>query len=202
MKAFDAKALAVLAVAAVAAAVWACLPHRGSSRTQAGAPIAVLGSSANASSTSRADLDRTIETMTARVAKNPSDERSAFSLADALLRETRVTGNAGLAVQAEGVLAHAAQGAPRQLQRGSNAGRGLSLATPLPRRHSGRPAMSAGPARTTPGSTASWATRISSWVNMTRHSRPSIAWPRFGRTPRPTPARPMRESFKATSRAR
>ena len=42
--------------------------------------------------------------MSARVAKNPSDERSAFSLADALLRETRVTGNAGLAVQAETVL--------------------------------------------------------------------------------------------------
>jgi len=103
MKAFDAKALAVIAAAGVATAVWASLPHRGSTHTGA-APIALLGGSATASSTSRADLDRTIETMTGRVAKNPADDRSAFSLADALLRETRVTGNAGLAVRAEGVL--------------------------------------------------------------------------------------------------
>jgi tetratricopeptide (TPR) repeat protein len=104
MRAFDAKALAVIAAAAVATAVWAYLPHRGSGKTETGPPIALLGSKASPSSTSRADLDRTIETMSARLTRNPADDRSAFSLADALLRETRVTGNAGLAVRAEAVL--------------------------------------------------------------------------------------------------
>lgn len=55
-------------------------------------------------STSRQDLERTIVTMRARVAASPADATAAVTLADALLRQTRVTGNAGLANEAERVL--------------------------------------------------------------------------------------------------
>ena len=55
-------------------------------------------------STSRADLERTIATMRKRVAKTPDDAPAAVMLADALLRQTRVSGNAGLAGEAERVL--------------------------------------------------------------------------------------------------
>jgi tetratricopeptide (TPR) repeat protein len=55
-------------------------------------------------STSRQDLERTIATMREKVAASPSDAASAVMLADALLRQTRVSGNAGLANEAERVL--------------------------------------------------------------------------------------------------
>jgi tetratricopeptide (TPR) repeat protein len=55
-------------------------------------------------STSRVDLERTIVTMRERVAKTPDDVPAAVLLADALLRQTRVSGNAGLASEAEAVL--------------------------------------------------------------------------------------------------
>jgi tetratricopeptide (TPR) repeat protein len=55
-------------------------------------------------STSRHDLARTIATTREKVAKAPNDAPSAVMLADALLRETRVSGNAGLAKEAERVL--------------------------------------------------------------------------------------------------
>lgn len=55
-------------------------------------------------STSRQDLERTISTMRAKVAVAPDDAPAAVMLADALLRQTRVSGNAGLAHEAERVL--------------------------------------------------------------------------------------------------
>lgn len=55
-------------------------------------------------STSRADLERTIATMRERIANAPDDAPAAVTLADALLRQTRVSGNAGLASEAERVL--------------------------------------------------------------------------------------------------
>jgi len=55
-------------------------------------------------STSRVDLERTIATMREKVAKAPNDVAAAVTLADALLRQTRVSGNAGLAREAERVL--------------------------------------------------------------------------------------------------
>ena len=54
--------------------------------------------------TSRGDLNRQIETLEARLTKQPTDAASAVALADALLRQTRVTGNAGLAGRAEAAL--------------------------------------------------------------------------------------------------
>ena len=55
-------------------------------------------------STSRENLEHTIATMRAKVAGAPTDAASAVTLADALLRQTRVSGNAGLAQEAERVL--------------------------------------------------------------------------------------------------
>jgi tetratricopeptide (TPR) repeat protein len=54
--------------------------------------------------TSRAELERTIATMREKVATAPNDVPAAVTLADALLRQTRVSGNAGLAREAERVL--------------------------------------------------------------------------------------------------
>jgi tetratricopeptide (TPR) repeat protein len=65
--------------------------------------VPLFGNTASVS-TARADLDRTVATMDLRLRKNPADQAAAFRLADALLRQTRVTGNAGLAMRAEDVL--------------------------------------------------------------------------------------------------
>jgi tetratricopeptide (TPR) repeat protein len=54
--------------------------------------------------TSREDLERTIAAMRKQVATSPGDVAAAVTLADALLRQTRVSGNAGLALDAERVL--------------------------------------------------------------------------------------------------
>src|SRR5262249_9666666 len=54
--------------------------------------------------TSREELARRTKEMERRLAEHPDDRGAALLLADALLRNTRVTGNPGLAVQAEQVL--------------------------------------------------------------------------------------------------
>lgn len=58
-------------------------------------------------STSQADLERTVTAMKARLAKDPSDTAAAVSLADALLRQTRVVADPALAVTAEQTLRRA-----------------------------------------------------------------------------------------------
>lgn len=55
---------------------------------------------AEPAATSRDQLSRTIETMTARLSAQPADGRAAVGLAEALMRQARVTGNAGLASRA------------------------------------------------------------------------------------------------------
>jgi len=54
--------------------------------------------------TSREDLDRRVAEMDARLAKHPEDAGAALLLSDALLRQTRITGNPGLALRAEQLL--------------------------------------------------------------------------------------------------
>ena len=66
--------------------------------------VAALGSP-HAAGTSRDDLAKTVAAMEARLARRAEDAPAAVTLADALLRLTRVTGNAGLAMRAEAVLA-------------------------------------------------------------------------------------------------
>jgi tetratricopeptide (TPR) repeat protein len=58
-----------------------------------------------ARATSRDGLASTIAAMEQRLARTPTDSDAAVALADALLRQARVTGNAGLALRAESALA-------------------------------------------------------------------------------------------------
>lgn len=67
---------------------------------------ASVGSPGGAS-TSRGELDRYIAALGARIAAHPNDASAAARLADALLRQARVTNNAGLSMQAEQVLSQA-----------------------------------------------------------------------------------------------
>ena len=54
--------------------------------------------------TSRESLEKTIQEMERRLRERPADAEAAESLADALMRKARVSGNAGLAIRAEEVL--------------------------------------------------------------------------------------------------
>ena len=63
-----------------------------------------LPRTAAAPSTTRKGLEQTIEDMRARIVRVPTDARAAVVLADALLRQARVSGDAGLAVEAEHAL--------------------------------------------------------------------------------------------------
>jgi tetratricopeptide (TPR) repeat protein len=54
--------------------------------------------------TSREGLQRTIDAMQDRLRRSPTDAQAAVSLADALLRQARVSGNAGLAAVGEQTL--------------------------------------------------------------------------------------------------
>src|SRR4051812_12406199 len=65
--------------------------------------VALLGTS-RAATTGREDLAKTIASARARLAAVPGDPAASVTLADALLRQTRVAGNAGLAREAERVL--------------------------------------------------------------------------------------------------
>jgi tetratricopeptide (TPR) repeat protein len=63
-------------------------------------------------STSREGLERTIQEMERRLRERPADAEAAETLADALLRRARVSGNAGLAMRAEAVLQRVLRDAP------------------------------------------------------------------------------------------
>jgi tetratricopeptide (TPR) repeat protein len=94
-------ARALVQLAAISLALTACstrpVPGRRTTRLSPRSTGAATWSS-------REGLARTIQTLEDRVGKNPADADSAIRLADALLRQTRVIGNAGLARQAEAVL--------------------------------------------------------------------------------------------------
>jgi tetratricopeptide (TPR) repeat protein len=62
--------------------------------------------------TSREALDRRVIELRAGLAAHPDDLGLAISLADALVRQTRVNGNAGLAIEAERILKRALDGDP------------------------------------------------------------------------------------------
>jgi tetratricopeptide (TPR) repeat protein len=93
-----------VAIIAAVAAVVAYANWRDAKRSQApqtaGAPLGTHG----APTTSREELDARVRDMEARLAGHPDDKGAALLLADALLRQTRVKGNPGLALRAEEVL--------------------------------------------------------------------------------------------------
>jgi tetratricopeptide (TPR) repeat protein len=70
------------------------------------------GGPIRSATTARGDLEKSVAAMEERLARTPSDVASAVALADALLRQTRVTGNAGLAMRAEAALNAALVSAP------------------------------------------------------------------------------------------
>jgi tetratricopeptide (TPR) repeat protein len=74
--------------------------HRSRDPYTTARPIGTPG----APKTSREELAQRIKEMDARLAEHPDDAGAAMLLADALLRQTRVAGNPGLAVRAEQVL--------------------------------------------------------------------------------------------------
>ncbi len=90
----------MLAAAVVATtAVAGCAPPMD----QAPRPVAPLLGATATTATSRGDLEATVDAMRRRLAAG-DDADAAIRLADALLRQTRVTGNAGLAIEAETAL--------------------------------------------------------------------------------------------------
>ena len=83
----------------VALAVGWKMSHRGDSGSEAASKSPTVSRS-----TSRAELDATIESDRQKVSKNPGDGAAAVQLADALMRAARVKGDASLAIEAEHVL--------------------------------------------------------------------------------------------------
>ncbi len=93
-------ALAIASVVAVVGnANW-----RDSRHARARLTIAPLLGERGAPKTSREGLTARIKEMQARLAARPEDSGAAVLLADALMRQARVTGNGGLTVQAEQAL--------------------------------------------------------------------------------------------------
>jgi tetratricopeptide (TPR) repeat protein len=60
--------------------------------------------------TTREDLSRRVDDLRRRLSRQPEDLGLAVMLADALMRQTRITGNAGLAIEAEQSLKRALDG--------------------------------------------------------------------------------------------
>ncbi|HVQ15479.1 MAG TPA: tetratricopeptide repeat protein [Vicinamibacterales bacterium] len=75
------------------------MTHRGESSNESTSKTSTV-----TRSTSRAELDATIESNRQKVAANPGDGGAAVQLADALMRAARVKGDAALAIEAEHVL--------------------------------------------------------------------------------------------------
>src|SRR5581483_9037931 len=96
--------LTAVAIIVAVATVVAIANWRDVQRSKRPHTSGSLLGSPGAPGTSRADLEARVRDMESRVAKNPDDAGAAVLLADALMRQTRVTGNVGLAVRAESVL--------------------------------------------------------------------------------------------------
>lgn len=93
--------LVPLAIIAAVAAMVASANWRDIKQSRAPFTAAQPLGSPGAPRTTREDLDRRMRDMEAKLAKAPDDSGAALLLADALLRQTRVTGNPGLALRAE-----------------------------------------------------------------------------------------------------
>src|SRR5437762_13410913 len=97
--------IGIVIIAAVAAMV-AIANWRDGHRSRNGDTIAAPIGTPGGPTTSREELAQRVNDMEARLAAHPDDAGAAILLADALLRQTRVLGNPGLAVRAERILAH------------------------------------------------------------------------------------------------
>jgi tetratricopeptide (TPR) repeat protein len=93
-----------VAIIAAVAAMVAYANWRDGKRSRQPYTAALPAGAAGGVKTSREDLDRRVKEMEARLAAHPDDNGAALLLSDALLRQTRITGNPGLAVRAEQAL--------------------------------------------------------------------------------------------------
>lgn len=84
-------------------------------RSTASTPALPAGSPGG-TSTSRADLERTIGEMENRLASNPADAAGAVALADTLMRQARVVNDGTLAKKAEAVLKSVLRAAPQSYE--------------------------------------------------------------------------------------
>jgi len=94
--------VAVIIVLAVLALI--VRANRQEPRTAGPAPARPFGATPRVATTSRDGLLQTIARARALLKQRPADAAAAVSLADALLRQVRVSGNAGLALEAEAAL--------------------------------------------------------------------------------------------------
>src|SRR5262252_4699414 len=78
--------------------------------------VARPAESSAAPTLSREGLQWAIERQRAELHRNPANARAAVSLADALLRQARVSGNAGLALEAEQALKRVLHGEPLEYE--------------------------------------------------------------------------------------
>ena len=76
------------------------------------APTRPVSAGTRGTGTGREDLDKRIVDLRALSASRPDDVGAAVMLADALVRQTRITGNAGLAIEAEAALKRALSADP------------------------------------------------------------------------------------------
>ena len=106
---FTPSTLVPVAIIAAVAATVAIANWRDMQRGGAGRTPAVLSGSRGAR-TSREDLNRRIGELRKRLVAQPEDVGAAVTLADALLRQSRVAGNAGLAIEGEQALKRALHG--------------------------------------------------------------------------------------------
>ena len=123
----------VIVCALIAAGVWI----RDARPTRAYAAMPLAAGTPGGAPTSRDGLAQTIAALERRIADEPGNGVAAARLADALMRQARATGNAGLAIQAEG--AHSTdlirvvqssapmQDGPDVLEERSRVSEGLSL---------------------------------------------------------------------------
>ena len=98
-------------IAAVVAMVVVANIREGRSSGRPSVMLRPLGAP-GAPMTSRDGLTKRVSEMEERLANRPGDVGSAVLLADALIRLSRVTGNAGTSIRAEQALAEAAREAP------------------------------------------------------------------------------------------
>ena len=101
----------VVIIAAVAAMVVTANIREGRRSPRPFTTAPPLGGAASAS-TSREGLAKRVAEMDRRLAANPDDVGAAVLLADVLIRQARVTGNAGLTARAAGILQQARVEAP------------------------------------------------------------------------------------------
>jgi tetratricopeptide (TPR) repeat protein len=101
MRTWISNAVAIVVIAAVLAAI---AYTNGRAHREAAAAAARTVDPAGGSKTTREELNVTIARMESRLREHPTDAKAAVLLAEALLRQTRVTGNAGLARRAEEAL--------------------------------------------------------------------------------------------------